>query len=223
MFMMRDSTLILERKSDLNLITHSESATDATVYTFTVPFGNPDPNRLLIAHIVGRASLTPTLSSVTIGGVSATVHVNSRNTASSHLSVAIIASAIVPTGVSGDIVVTFSPDVLSRCAVALYRATKYSSATPTKTATTTRGASAGSMIMTLSAPDKGFQTGVITSFGGTNHRIGTASAFGSVSVIEGVSQTDSNRWKGLNKDTDYTMEASSVTDQAAGCAGWKYP
>jgi len=77
-------------------------AADLTTYTFSSqPIGTASGTRRVVVSI--GTNSTRTISSVTIGGVSATV--NATNTLSGTAHVA-LASAVVPTGTTADVVVT---------------------------------------------------------------------------------------------------------------------
>jgi hypothetical protein len=80
--------------------------TSATTYTFSAcVLGNPSVDRRIIVQIAG-ANLSRTLVSVTVAGVSATINI--QYTAPATNCTQAIATASVPAGSSGDIVVTFS-------------------------------------------------------------------------------------------------------------------
>src|SRR3990167_4649552 len=110
----------------------NSSTADSTAYTFSdESLGAAAADRYIIACVHGRVGTSRTLSSVTIGGVTATLSKNiSVNTESTNYSVVAIAIAAVPTGATGDVVVTFSGG-MSRCGIALYRIVGLLSATPT--------------------------------------------------------------------------------------------
>lgn len=85
---------------------NGENATDATSYTFTsVPLGTASASRRAIVWI-NLAALNIPITGVTIDGVAATMDWDSGNTLSNRRGY--LWSAVVPTGTSGDIVVTFS-------------------------------------------------------------------------------------------------------------------
>lgn len=95
---------------------------DSATYTFAAQnLGPAAADRSIIVAIGMRSVSVRTLTSVTIGGVTATVDVQGSNTSNSQTFVA-IAHAEVPTETTGDVVVTFSGAAV-RCGVALYRAT----------------------------------------------------------------------------------------------------
>lgn len=108
-------------------ITFLQSTNDTanlTTYTFTSQnLGTANANRYIAVCTTQRSS--PTLSSVTIGGVSATIVAQANNTGN----VAGIAIALVPTGATGDIVVTWGSSGLN-CAISVYQIDNLLSATP---------------------------------------------------------------------------------------------
>ena len=117
-----------------------QSASDganATTYTFSSQnLGDADTDRHIIVGISTRdvGTTSQAISSVSIGGVSATIVVQQRNSAT-NTCVAGLAIAKVPTGTTGDIVVTFSEEVL-RCGIGVWRAIGIS-ATATDTGSST--------------------------------------------------------------------------------------
>lgn len=105
--------------------------TNASSYTFSgKSFGSVTSDRYIIVAVNAGAGSSFTISSVTIGGVAATVIA----TAVSARTISAIYIAAVPTGATGDIVVT--PDAtIRRCGVAWYRATGLTSAAAYSTST----------------------------------------------------------------------------------------
>jgi hypothetical protein len=114
-----------------SLTDSASSSTDASSYTFSAEsLGTADSDRYILVGIAARAASARTISSVTIGGVSATILIDH----SSSLSLAGFAIAAVPSGTTGDVVVTFSGTMV-RCAIAVYRLLGLGSTTPTDTGT----------------------------------------------------------------------------------------
>lgn len=81
----------------------SSNGSSATQTIAALPFGTPAAGRVIVAAIGARVASGRSLVSVTIGGVSATV-----DRVTTTWPAAFIARAIVPTGTSGDVVVTYS-------------------------------------------------------------------------------------------------------------------
>jgi len=112
------------------------SAASLTTYTFAaMAIGAASANRLVIALLfshdgAGTAGDAPT--SVTIGGVTATIHVSGVGTGANECS-ASVCSALVPTGTTADVVATW-PDARTRAGCGVYTLTDYGSATPVATA-----------------------------------------------------------------------------------------
>lgn len=115
-------------------ITFSFQAVDpdpanTATYTFaSMDFGAADSDRCLIVTFTGRkGGAATTISGVTIGGVTATEIVQYSNS-DSNSDISGLYSAIVPTGTSGDVVVSLN-DTLVRATGALYRAVGVDSCT----------------------------------------------------------------------------------------------
>ena len=134
---------------------------DLTTYTFAaMSLGAAATNRYIVVSVGGAYSAAArSLSTVTVGGVAATVVV----TVGSQLYPAGIAIAAVPTGATGDIVVTFSNGV-SRCGIGGYRLTGLQSATPTATATDVVSA-ANALSASLAIPADGCGIGYVIADG----------------------------------------------------------
>lgn len=104
-------------------------AADATVYTIAgVAIGTAAGNRYVICGIVGTGTSATTLSSATIGGVSATIIAQASN---STVTTALVI-ALVPTGTTATVVATFSGGK-ARCNVITWAATNLNSPTATNT------------------------------------------------------------------------------------------
>lgn len=65
---------------------------------------NPSASRRVVVCIIGFGPPTGVASAVTIGGIAATIHTNTRQAAGTILT---IASAVVPTGSSGTVQITY--------------------------------------------------------------------------------------------------------------------
>lgn len=109
---------------------NAESTTDASSYTFsTLDFGTAASWRQIIVAVAARASGTPTINSVTVGGVTATlIGTIGVNTSGGNRSTTAFYIADVPSGATGDIVVTMSGTFI-RCGITWFRSRKIS-ATP---------------------------------------------------------------------------------------------
>lgn len=117
------------------------STSDLTIYTFSgLNFGAEASDRYLAVFASGTNSGTFSISSVSIGGVSATEVVTAGQASSVPSGIYI---AAVPTGATGDVVLTFN-STMSRVGMTMARITGISSATATDTASdTTSSLSAG--------------------------------------------------------------------------------
>ena len=109
-------------------LAYASDATKPTTVTFSaMSFGTAADNRRLSACVQwdNDGGNTRTISSLTIGGVAATVHQVANSSATDNKVNVAIASASVPTGTSGDVVVTWSGTV-DKPHVALWRVTSES-------------------------------------------------------------------------------------------------
>lgn len=129
---------------DLSFLSGNSNTANQASYTFSsLSFGAAAANRLLIVAIAGGSSggSGANLSSVTIGGVSATIHAQANNNNNTRNGHAAVVSALVTAGTSGDIVINWAFDLglMNENSYALYRVTGLVSTTPTDTATDTGG------------------------------------------------------------------------------------
>lgn len=168
------------------LQTASDTA-DLTTYTFASQnLGTAFANRQIIVGITGRkAGATTSISSVTIAGISATIVVQQSNTGT-NTDVAGIAIANVPTGTTGDIVVTFGAGMV-RSAIHVYRARGI-----LEPAFDTGASTALDPTTTLDIPDTGFAIGV---------------------GITAASTTAG--WTGLTEDNETVVETFVTTTSAS--------
>lgn len=106
-----------------------EDATNLTTYSFTgVNFGAPSSTRLIVVCIAGYRDNGGTVASATIGGVTATIHANNSI---GNGSIATI-SAVVPTGTSGTVVISWSI-LQAATTIDVYALDNIKSTTPTFT------------------------------------------------------------------------------------------
>lgn len=170
----------------ISFLQATTDTTDTNAYTFASQnLGTAASDRYIIVVAVARkGGASTTLSSVTIGGVSATIVKQVTNNVS-NTDVAGIAIAAVPTGTTGDIVVTWGASMV-RCAIMAYRATGINA-----TAYDSDSSTSGNPSVSLDIPASGFAIG-----GG----------------LTAASTTTS--WTGLTEDTDGTLE-SFVTYSSA--------
>lgn len=121
----------------LTYLQHATDDAEQSSYTFSAQnLGGAEPGRRIVVAVGARAGLTD-ITDCTIGGVSATRHaISAANVQAQYLA---LFSAVVPTGTTGDVVVTVSGQA-SRCGIALYAVTGGSS---TLTDTDNRGTVGG--------------------------------------------------------------------------------
>jgi hypothetical protein len=106
----------------LTWLTNAEESSAGTVITYSgLSFGAADPNRVVIVGIGARISTASNfVSSVTIGGIGATAVASTYATAGAANSQSVLYQAAVPSGTSGNVVVTYSVATV-RTAITLYR------------------------------------------------------------------------------------------------------
>lgn len=127
--------------ASVSFLQQAENTTAQTTYTFSSQsLGAADAGRYIVVCIAARAGgeTDGAVSALTIGGVSATITAQIPNNGGANTNLSAIAIAAVPTGTTGDIVVTLNFNHL-RCSVAAYRVlgidgvTAFDSATSTDT------------------------------------------------------------------------------------------
>lgn len=144
---------------------------DLTTYTFSdLAFGEEAEDRRLVMFVSGRSNASRSINSASIGGVSASNVVTATVTgASTNQSRGAIRIAAVPTGTSGDVVVTFSGSML-RAAVSLYRIVGLSSSTANNTANGSIGGTgnSGDKTLQIDVPAGGVMLAGAAGFGTQN-------------------------------------------------------
>lgn len=136
-----------------------------STYTFSsTSIGAASVSRLVVVTVgfCDRTGTGRTISSATIGGVTATINTQINDAASTAPGVAII-QAVVPTGTSGDIVINFSGSIHS-CGIGVFALYDLISTTPTDSDETITGVllfTTGSISRTSTV----LQHGVIISIG----------------------------------------------------------
>lgn len=150
----------------LTFLQATADPTPATTFTFAGQnFGAADPTRriIVVAHAIDSITAF-TFTSITIGGIAATIHVDGGSSASNIA----IASALVPAGTSGSIVVNLSGGTPDRCAIAVYRAINETSASPHATLLDT-SISSGVFSGTINIPADGWVIAGTQPSGGVSH------------------------------------------------------
>lgn len=98
----------------------ASSTADATTYTFTAAaIGTAGPDRFVVVGIFGSKASALNISTVTIGGISATLLAVSTLDPNRNLS---FFGAFVPTGTTADVVVTFDTSAV-RAAIGVWQIT----------------------------------------------------------------------------------------------------
>jgi hypothetical protein len=180
--------------ASIGIVTAFETSADNTVYTFPgVSFGAAAPNRYIAIAAGSRSGNdSGVITGITIGGVAGTQIANIGNTAGggSGVSNAAIFLAHVPTGTTGDVVVTHASGAV-RCAIAIYRAIGIS---PVPTDTGTSISSDPSTTLDIA------QGGVALAI--THNDASGAAA----------------TWTGLTEDRDFDVEADTFSSASAAFA-----
>ena len=116
---------LIENTDDITPITmtyesSSITGSDLTTYTFSSQaLGTADADRMIILGIGGNGVGTPTPSTVTVAGITPTLIAESEDAGASGLT-SYMYYAMVPTGTTGDVVVTWSGAMLE-CGCAIWR------------------------------------------------------------------------------------------------------
>ena len=148
------------------------STSDLTTYTFAgVDIGTAATNRHVVVGVQGSGGTARTLSSVTVAGVTATILVEATDTGGGGEDHVALVIAAVPTGTTGDVVVTWS-GAFARGAYGVWAVYGLESPTPVDTtqSTASPGAlsvdtTADSIVIAVSAPNNSSTTawsGVVT-------------------------------------------------------------
>lgn len=163
----------------------ASDGSDGTGYTFSArSLGAAASDRFIVVG-AGQRNSGQTVSSLTIGGVSASLI--KRQVGASGFNVTELWGATVPTGTTGDITVTWSASVV-RCAIAVHRIVNLTSTTPTFTV----GSTTDPMSVLINVEGGG--VAVAFSYGGVN---GT------------------NTWTGLTEDVDALVESQCYSAASA--------
>jgi hypothetical protein len=164
----------------------AEDATDGSAFSYTAQnFGAAAADRYITVISFARKSgaATCTAPTVTIGGVTATA-VTSAGNNSVNCNITAIHKALVPTGTSGTIALTYGATILSQ-QIAVYRSTGAQAITASDSGTST-------------ATDP---TGTLT-IGATGYGIG-----GSITTSAGATAT----WTGLTETSDAVLATGSTS------------
>lgn len=167
------------------------SSADGTSHTFSAfSLGAAAADRLILVGFGTRRGAATAISSVTIGGVTATLIQTQRSDSGVVVNVC-LAYAVVPTGTTGDIVINWSATA-TRVRGGVWRAVGLNSSTPIDTGTST----ATPPTDTLNTDDDGFAFGVVAA--------GVSSGAGG-----------SVAWTNLSEDFDAVQESNVVVSGAS--------
>lgn len=160
----------------------ASSSTDTDTYTFSSQnLGTAAADRYIFVGVTSRSSgTTNTINSVTVGGVTAT-QVELQRTVTTVVNMAGLYIAAVPTGTTGDVVVTFNATTL-RCGIGMWGATGLASAT----ATDSDVSSANAPTYAIDVVAGGFAIGV--AYGADNNAPGATTWTGITEDYDGVSE-----------------------------------
>lgn len=192
------------------------SASDLTTYTFTSKsIGTENPTRKVIVSVssIADALGSTSISSLTVGGISATVAVSQVSGDGGFCGLAI---ADVPTGTTASVVVTMA-NLQSRMGIGVWAAYDLTSSTPTDTATST--ADPASLNLDLVAGD----IAVAAVFNNTN---GTATWTGATerfdAIIDGAQYSGAD-FSAVSDEAPRTIECDySATSRDVGVsAAWR--
>lgn len=201
--------------ASLAFLQATADAADQTTYDFTSQdFGSADATREIIVSVLWfTGANAQTLNSASIGGVSATIHVQNNDQISGNLYVgAAIISASVPTGTSGTVSVTLSAGCLG-CAIGAYRAINLISTTPHHTATDDDDV----INMSLNIPEDGvFVACAMFDAAGAVTTSGMTEDFDA--GLEGFVQYVGGSATGLSQETGRALGFDGPTGNAAGVA-----
>ncbi len=191
--------------------------TDSTTFTFSsAALGAANAGRTIIVSVSATDVTSKTISSVTVGGVSATQRAF-LSAALTNEHIVAIYTAEVPTGTTGDVVVTFS-GATDGCGVALYRMVNHLSSVPD--ATDTASATDSTVELTM-APTVGGVTVAV----GNGESLTTAISWSVLATTDVDEALGSDRWGAASEfpddgGTNPVMTHGAALDCAAAIATW---
>lgn len=205
---------------------NTSSGTDLTTYTFTTQsIGAADPNRVVVCCVFGGVgSAGRTISSVTIGGVTATAGVTAISGTSGGSWASSIYYARVPTGTTATVEIVWSGS-MGRCGISLYRLITRGSIAPSATASDVTYSS-GVLSNTINCPPNG---AIIACGYGSILSTTNITWSGVTEDVEGVLEASTERYGSAsgNFDTNQsgltvsaTWNGSSQTDGSLTIAAW---
>lgn len=187
----------------------SSSSTDQSSYSFTnQSFGAAETNRVVIAFCHGaRQGTAQTISSATIGGVSATI-LKQTPSGGTYTSTAII-GATVPTGTSGTVALTYSGSLFG-CGISvmsLRNVQSLSAASSDSFSTTTSGTS-------INYDLTGSVGGIILAMGGTYSGDYTGTFSWATDLTESITEMIDDTWDDGGTDVGFASAYSIINDSA---------
>jgi hypothetical protein len=197
---------------DISLTDNAVITTDLTTYTFSArALGVAESTRRIAVGITSNISTNGrTISSVTIGGVSASEVVFARSDNGPASTLAAIWMAEVPTGTTGDVVVTFSA-AMGYCTIDIYRLLN-ASATAYHTATDIT-ATANALSESLNLIANGAAIGVFINGGTTAVRTTT---WTNITEQTDRSLTEFNLSASTAANTTATTQTLTISATASG-------
>jgi len=190
---------------------NSVSGINTTSHTFAAQsIGTASADRYVVVGIVvSEYTSTMLISSVSIGGVSASVLAQVRPS-SNDIQVALY-MANVPTGTTGDIVITTSGANIRQAAIGVWTLTNLQSATPASTGTDNTDTAGSAMTIAVTAPPVGSAVIAVAAQRSTT-------GFAWTNQTEDFDLSDStNRFSGASDS--YPAGAAGYTVTATGTSG----
>jgi hypothetical protein len=201
---------------DISYLSYAAGGSGSSVTFTAYGLGAAHTARRIFIGIHWReTTVHRTVSSVTIGGVSATIHEQEGHTGGATGFGAAIASAIVPSGTSGDVVVNFSGSQ-SECNISGIRAVGLFNSSPTEALTDTTSGTSNNLSVAIDIPASGFCMAVFTS---------STNAAGDAVTWAGVTEEydtnsgvrESMAWSaGMAAETNRTVSATVGTQADSG-------
>ena len=192
--------------------TSAVSATNATTYTFSgKSFSVASSDRKVVVSICASGNLAdPIISTVTIGGVTAAVVVSLHGTPATQDYLMALWQAAVPTGATGDVVVTFTGQIGS-CGIGIWAV--YGAATA---ASDTDSSGSDPATVSLDVPASGIAIGAHQAGDGTFTWTGLTENFDEVVQVSGqyhsgASAEFSAQQTGLSITSDQSVGDSTNT------------
>ena len=201
------------------------SGTNASSYTFTAcDLGTADATREVFVVISAyQGGTARTLSSVTIGGVAATLETSFKN---GNAQLLCLARAAVPSGATGDVVATFSGAV-QNCNVAIYRTVNRVAAGTGASDTSSKSGTAATLNVTgVDVAAGGFVLTAVTWY----LTVSAPSVSGLSAALDVFMQPEANGYSAhgstplqVSGSTGNTITWSWTTPRAVLAAAWAFP